>query len=78
MKSYNSTKIWAYEIASISENIDNLIEYYKSQLQSKKVDFANSEGNDDYLLSIIEEYEEKIKANDWALQQINAPFKIKK
>ena len=80
MKDYTITKIWANEISNISEIVDRDIEYKKNAIQQRKLDFANKEpdSNSDWELEQIEEYEEEIKALEWILNTINAPFKITK
>ena len=80
MKDYKITKIWADAIANISENIDASLDYIKRELQERKLDVANEEPDNttDWKLEYIEELQEKVKAHEWALNQINAPFKIKK
>lgn len=80
MKDYTITKIWAVEISNISEIIDIDIEYKKEAVQQRKLDVANEEpnANTNWLLEQIEENEEKIKALQWILNTINAPFKISK
>ena len=80
MKDYTITKIWAVEISNISEIIDRDIEYKKEAVQQRKIDVANEEpnANTNWLLEQIEEDEEKIKALQWILNTINAPFKISK
>ena len=80
MKDYKITKVWATAIANISENIDASLDYIKRELQERKLDVANEEPDNmtDYKLERIEELQEQVKAHEWALNQINAPFKIKK
>ena len=80
MKDYQLTKIWAVEISNISEIIDRDIERQKEAVRNRKLDVANEEpnANTDWVLQEIEEKEERIKALQWILNTINAPFKIKK
>ena len=80
MKDYKITKIWADAIANISENIDASLDYIKRELEQRKLDVANEEPDNttDWKLEYIEELQEKVKTHEWALNQINAPFKIKK
>ncbi len=80
MKDYKITKIWANAIAIISENIDTSLEYIEHELHEKQTDVANEEPSNttDWKLERIEELQEQVKAHEWALNQINAPFKIKK
>ena len=80
MKDYKITKIWANTISDISEDIDSRITYLKDKIQSEKLDIANKEPDHttDWMFENIEESEEKLKAYEWALNLINAPFKIKK
>ena len=79
MKNYKSTKIWAITVSDISENIDTSIKYYEDEIKQRKLDLDNEEPDSttDWKLEMIEELEEKVKAYKWALNLINAPFKIK-
>jgi gas vesicle protein len=79
MKNYKSTKFWAIAVSDISENIDSNIKYLEDEIQKRKLDVANEEPDrdTDWKLEVIEELEEKVKAYKWALNVINAPFKIK-
>ena len=82
MKDYKCTKIWINEISEISETIDSMIESRKHWLQSSKEEIANIEADKEQIptwrFEQVEEWQEKIKALEWALNQINAPFKITK
>lgn len=80
MKDYKITKIWVDAISNISENIDMSLDFIKREIQQRKLDIANEEPDNttDWKLECIEELEEKIKAHEWALNQLNAPFKFKK
>lgn len=80
MKDYKITRVWVNVISDISEIIDRDISDKKETVQQEKLDFANKEpdSNSDWELEQIEEYEEKIKALEWILNTINAPFKITK
>ena len=80
MKDYKTTKIWVNVISEVSENIDSNIEYIKRELEQRKLDVANEEPDNttDWKFEYIEDLQEKVKAHEWALNQINAPFKIKK
>ncbi len=80
MKDYKVTKIWATAISDISEDIDSQIHYLKDKINQRKLDVANQEPDKttDWMLEAIEEEQEKIKAYEWVLTIINAPFKIKK
>ena len=80
MKDYQTTKIWACQIADASETIDSTIEYIKRELKDE-IDVDTSEMNDHqkrWRAERIEELQEKIKALEWCLTQINAPFKTKR
>ena len=80
MKDFQINKIWANTIADISESIDSTIEYLKRELKSE-IDVDTSEMTDvekHWRTERIEEVQEKIKADEWALNLINAPFKISK
>ena len=79
MKNYKSTKIWAIAVSDISENIDTNIKYYEDEIKQRKSVLDNEEPDHttDWKLEAIEELEEKVKAYKWALNLINAPFKIK-
>lgn len=79
MKDYKITKIWASTISDISWMVDQEIENQKEiiqRLQHELDEDANL--NQKWELEQIEEYEEKIKALEWILNTINAPFKITK
>ena len=80
MKDYKITKIWATEICETSENIEASISAKKHWLQERKKDIANEEPDSttDWKLEQIEELQEQIKALEWILNTINAPFKISK
>lgn len=80
MKDYKITKIWATEICNTSKLIETDITSKKNWLQERKTDIANEEPNSttDWKLEQIEELQEQIKALEWILNTINAPFKISK
>ena len=80
MKDYKVTKIWAIEICNTSEIIEADISAKKHWLQERKQDLANKEHDNiaDWEFEQIEEFQEQIKALEWILNTINAPFKISK
>ena len=80
MKDYKCTKLWVGVIADISEDIDCRIDYFKRDIQAKKEIIANEDSDniEEWQFEAIEELQEKVKALEWTLTQINAPFKFKK
>ena len=75
MKDYEVTKIWATEIASLSQSIDDNIEYKRNRIKDME---SEEHEKDSWYSQQIEELKEAIKTLEWALVQINSPFKIKK
>lgn len=75
MKEYQKTKIWATEIACLSELIDEQIDYKKSRIQTME---SEDRCEDSWYQQQIDELKEQIETLIWALNQINAPFKIKR
>ena len=80
MKDYKCTKLWVGVITDISEDIDCRIDYFKRDIQAKKEIIANEDSDniEEWQFEAIEELQEKIKALEWTLTQINAPLKFKK
>lgn len=75
MKDYEVTRIWATEIANLSQRIDDNIEYKRERVEALE---SEEHKDDSWYSQQIEEQKEAIKALEWALVQINFPFKIKK
>lgn len=79
MKDYNATKYWVNEIARLSEIADQQIEFKKGRISDYKEQIKElPEEETDFEKEQIEELQEEIKALEWCINQINAPFKIKK
>ena len=72
MKEYEITKIWADEIANISNRIDSYIDSYKESAESYK------DSEKDHAQKWCEEYKQRILCAEWVLTQINIPMKFKK
>lgn len=81
MKEYQITKIWANAIADISQDIDSRCDWLKTQLEEQNKAYKEAEKDSrekEWAKESIEDLQEKIKAYEWALNILNAPFKIKK
>ena len=79
MKDYRITKIRACEISALCEIIESRIESKQNRIETYKNQLKEIEDKKgDWRCESIEEAKEEIKALEWALNLLNAPFKIKK
>ena len=81
MKDYQITKIWVNAISDISQDIDSRCDWLKTQLEEQEAIYKEAEENSrekNWAKESIEDIQEKIKAFEWILNTINAPFKISK